>query len=161
MYDNCILKQDNTPSDIYYSLQKLHKEIQSFASVILSYDWDKTVGISGTEDQTFRLSALEYDDSFNIVKLEGSENYVDASGTQDMLVSRFTSEKYGEAYMFLNWAERTNSNTVTAEFKDCGAVALYGGEGFDGTPEIIKLDENGKVTFELAYGEGVFVTPVA
>ena len=28
-------------------------------------------------------------------KLEGSENYVDASGTQDMLVSRFTSEKYG------------------------------------------------------------------
>lgn len=160
MYDNCILKQDNTPSDIYYSLQKLHKEIQSFASVILSYDWDKTVGISGTEDQTFRLSALEYDDNFNIIKLEGSENYVDASGTQDMLVSRFTSEKYGEAYMFLNWAERTNSNTVTAEFKDCGAVALYGGEGFDGTPEIIKLDENGKATFELAYGEGVFVIPL-
>ena len=36
MYDNCILKQDNTPSDIYYSLQKLHKEIKSFSNVILA-----------------------------------------------------------------------------------------------------------------------------
>lgn len=161
MYDNCILNQDDTPSDIYYSLQKLHKEIQSFASVILSYDWDKTIGVSGTEEQTYRVCDLEYGEKFEIMKLDDSKNYVDASGTQDMLVSRFTSEKYGEAYMFLNWAERGNSNTVTAEFKDCKSIALYGGVGFDGTPEIIKLDENGKATIELEYGEGVFVVPLA
>ena len=162
MYDSCILKQDDTPSDIYYSLQKLHKEIQSFASVILSYDWDKTIGVSGTEDQTFRVASLEYDfDASEYIKLDGSKNYVDASGTQDMLVSRFKSEKYGEAYMFLNWADRDASNTISAEFKDCSSIAVYGGVGFDGTPEIIKLDENGKTTIELEYGEGVFVVPLA
>ncbi|MGN1320279.1 MAG: hypothetical protein ACI4U6_04090 [Acutalibacteraceae bacterium] len=162
MYDSCILNQDGTPSDIYYNLQKLHKEIRSFASVILSYDWDKTIGVSGTEEKTFRLDYLEidYENNFEVRKLDDSKNYVDAAGTQDTLISRFTSEKYGDAYMFLNWAERDNGNTVTAEFKDCGAVAVYGGAGFDGTPEIIKLDENGKVTLELAYGEGLFVVPL-
>lgn len=161
MYDECILKRDDTPSEIYYSLQKLHKEIQSFAGVILSYDWDTTVGVSGTEDSTFRVSSLELDDNFEKIKLENCEKYVDATGTQDMIVSRFTSEEYGEAYMFLNWADRNDGNTVTATFKECNAVAIYGGAGYSGTPEIVELDENGQTIIELEYGEGVFVTPLA
>ena len=160
MYDYCILNRDDTPSNVYYSLQKLHKEIQSFANVILSYDWDKTIGVSGTEDQTFRVSALELDENFDKIKFESTTNYVDATGTMDMVVSRFTGEEYGEAYMFLNWADRNDGNTVTATFKDCEAVAIYGGTGFEGTPEIVELDENGNVTIELEYGEGVFVTPI-
>lgn len=162
MYDKCILNRDDTPSDIYYSLQKLHKEIQSFASVILSYDWDTTIGISGSDEQTYRVNSLEYDLELNEIKLENCKNYVSAKGTQDLAVSRFTSDKYGEAYMFLNWADRNdNTNKVTVEFKDCKSVALYGGADFDGTPEIIELDQDGKCTFELAYGEGKFVTPIA
>ncbi len=160
MYDNCILKRDDTPSDIYYSLQKLHKEIQSFASVILSYDWDTTIGVSGSVDQTFRVCSLEYDENFEYVRLENTQNYVDAKGTQDLAISRFTSDEYGEAYMFLNWADREKSNTVDVTFKDCGAVAIYGGEGYSGTPEIVTLDEDGNLKLELAYGEGVFVTPL-
>ncbi len=161
MYDNCILNRDDTPSDVYYSLQKLHKEIQSFAGVILSYDWDQTIGVSGTDDQTFRISALEYDENFDLVKLENTQNYVDAKGTQDMLISRFTSEEYGEAYMFLNWAERDNNNAVSATFKNCKTIAIYGGADFEGTPEIVELDKNGNVIIELEYGEGAFVTPLS
>lgn len=164
MYDNCILNRDNTPSDIYYSLQKIHKEIQSFASAILAYDWDTTIGVSGTEDQTFRISALEYDSNFDIIRLKDCKNFVDAKATLDMVLSRYTSEKYGEAYMFLNWADRDpegekNINVINAEFKDCNAVAVYGGADYNGTPKIIDL-EDGKVMFELAYGEGIFVTPI-
>ena len=62
--------------------------------------------------------------------------------------------------MFLNWAERDISNTVTATFKDCKKIAVYGGAGYEGTPEVLKLDKDGNVTFELEYGEGVFVTPL-
>ncbi|MBR5473523.1 MAG: hypothetical protein IKU82_06005 [Clostridia bacterium] len=160
MYDSCILNRDDTPSDIYYSLQKIHKEIQSYASVILSYDWDMTIGVSGSEDLTFRVAALEYEsDLATLTSFKDAKNYVSAQGTQDMIVSRFTSEEYGEAYMFLNWAERGNSNTVSATFKDCKSVAIYGGAGFDGTPEIYELEE-GKLTINLEYGEGVFVTPL-
>lgn len=161
MYDSCILKRDDTPSDIYYSLQKLHKEIQSFANVILAYDWDTTIGVTGLEEQTFRVSPIELDENFNPVKLENCKTYVDATSTHDMIISRFTSKEYGEAYMFLNWAERGDANTITATFKDCKALALYGGAGFDGTPQIIELDENGKAEIKLEYGEGVFVTPLA
>lgn len=162
MYDSCILNRDDTPSDIYYSLQKLHKEIQSFSNVILSYDWDTTVGISGSQEQTFRVNSLEYDLELNEIKLENCKNYVSAKGTQDLAVSRFTSDKYGEAYMFLNWAERNdNTNKVSVEFKDCKSVALYGGARFDGTPEIIELDKDGKCMFELAYGEGKFIVPLS
>lgn len=160
MYDNCILNRDDTPSDIYYSLQKIHKEIQAYASVILSYDWDTTIGVSGTENQTFRISALEYNSDFELIELKNTKNYVKAAGTQDMIVSRFTSDDYGEAYMFLNWADREDGNTVNVEFKDCKKVAIYGGTGFDGTPKIVELDENGKFQFDLEYGEGVFVTPL-
>ena len=161
MYDKCILNRDDTPSDIYYSLQKLHKEIQSFANVILAYDWDTTIGVTGVEEQTFRVSPIELDENFKPIKLENCKNYVDAIGTHDMILSRFTSEKYGEAYMFLNWADRGDSNTITATFKDCEAIAIYGGAGFDGTPKIVELtDTEGKCEFTLEYGEGVFVTPL-
>ena len=161
MYDECILKRDDTPSNVYYSLQKLHKEIQSFAGVILSYDWDTTIGVTGLEEQTFRVSSIELDENFNPVKLENCKNYVDATSTHDMIISRFTSKEYGEAYMFLNWADRNDKNTIKASFKDCKALAIYGGAGFSGTPEIVELDEEGNVTIELEYGEGVFVVPVA
>lgn len=169
MYDNCILNHDGTPSDVYYSLQKIHKEIQSYASVILNYDWEKTIGVSGTDDQTFRVSSIEEalneNGEFEKLKLDDAKHYVTAQGTLDMIVSHFTSEKYGEAYMFLNWAERNEEdnvlkNVVTATFKDCTQVAVYGGIGFDGTPKIVDLDEDGKTTIELEYGEGVFVTPI-
>ncbi|MBR3969235.1 MAG: hypothetical protein IKJ93_06575 [Clostridia bacterium] len=160
MYDSCILNRDDTPSPVYYSLQKIHKEIQSYANVILAYDWDTTIGVSGTENQTFRISALEYDSNFEVIKFKDCKNFVDAKGTQDMIISRFTDEKYGEAYMFLNWADREDSNTVTAQFNKCKKVAVYGGAGFDGTPKIVELDKDGKCAFDLAYGEGVFVTPI-
>lgn len=161
MYDNCILNRDDTPSDVYYSLQKIHKEIQSFASVILAYDWAQTVGVTGVDDQTFRMSQIELDHTtWEPIRLKDCEIYEDATSTHDMLISRFTSKEYGEAYLFHNWAERGDSNTITATFKNCKSVAIYGGVGFEGTPEIVELDENGKFELKLEYGEGVFVTPL-
>ena len=36
MYEHCILNQDSTPNEMYYWLQDIHKEIQSFSNVILA-----------------------------------------------------------------------------------------------------------------------------
>lgn len=160
-YDYCILNPDGTPSVIYDGVKKVNSEIQSFASVALAYDWNQAIGISGIEDQTFRVSSLEFDLDLNPVKLENAKHYVSAQGTQDMVLSRFTSEEYGEAYMLVNFGENNGkTNKVEAKFKDCGAVAIYGGEDYSGTPEIITLDENGNFAVDLAYGEGIFVVPL-
>ena len=160
MYDNCILNRDNTPSDIYYSLQNIHKEIQSFSNVILSYDWESTIGKSGYEKSTYRVSPLELDDDFNYITFKNVKNYVDVECTHDLAISHFTSKDFGDAYMFLNWADREDENTVVATFKDCKKIKVYGGVGFDGTPKTLDLNEKGEVTIKLAYGEGVFIEPV-
>ena len=146
---------------IFDGIKNVNAEIQSFASVALAYNWNQTIGISGVEDQTFRVSSLEFDLDLNPVKLENVKHYVSAQGTQDMVLSHFTSEEYGESYMFVNFGVNNGkTNKVEAQFKDCGAVAIYGGADYSGTPEIVTLDENGKINFELEYGEGVFVVPL-
>ena len=63
--------------------------------------------------------------------------------------------------MFVNIAvDNGVPNNVIAEFKDCGAIAVYGGADYSGTPEIIELDENGKVSLDFEYGEGAFIIPL-
>ncbi len=160
-YNYCMLKPDNkTPSDLYYYVQEINNEIQSFASALLAYDWDETIGSSGTVEQTLRVTDMEYDKDYNIKKFKNAKHFSKVEGTQDVIVSRFESEQYGEGYMFVNFAARNNSNTITASFKDCSAVDIYGSKGFDGTPKVVPLDENGNVTIQLNYGDGVFVTPI-
>lgn len=162
-YNECMLERDNkTPSELYYYVKDVNAEIQSFASVVLSYDWQQSVGISGIEEQTYRVVSIELDDNYERINLENAKHYVEAGGSQDLVVSRFDSEKYGEAYMFVNFGENTEKvNTINATFKDCGAIAIYGGEDYSGTPEIVPVDENGKLTIELAYGEGAFIVPLS
>ncbi len=160
-YNYCILNRDDTPSDLYYYVQKINNEIQSYASAYQAYDWDETIGVSGTDDQTFFIGVIEYDENFRQAKFEETKHYVSAQGTQDLVISRFESEKYGEAYMFANFSElRDKTNKTEIIFKDCKEVAIYGGKDFNGTPKIVKLDDNGGFKLDLAYGDGVFVTPI-
>lgn len=160
-YNYCILNADNTPSKLYYDVQKINRELQGFASAYLAYDWDQTIGVSGTEDQTFYIGEIEYDDDFKQTKFEKAKYYVASQGTQDLIISRFESEQYGEAYMFTNFSElRDKTNTAQITFKDCKEVAIYGGAGFDGEPKIVNLNQNGSLTLDLTYGDGVFIVPI-
>ncbi len=161
LYNHCMLNHDGTPNQLYYDVKTVNNEIQKFASAVLAYNWDQTIGISGTDDQTFRVASIEYDANFEKIELKDTEHYVSATSTQDLVLSRFVSEEYGEAYMLVNFGrDDGKTNVVNATFKDCGAVAIYGGAGYSGTPEIVTLDENGNFTLDLAYGEGAFVVPL-
>ena len=162
LYSHCMLERDQkTPNQLYYDVKTVNQEIQKFASAILAYDWKQAIGISGTEDQTFRVCNIEYDTNFDRRDLENTKHYVSATATLDLVLSHFTSNEYGEGYMFVNFARaESNNNKLTATFKDCGAVAIYGGKDYSGTPRIVSLDENGQLNLELKYGEGVFVTPI-
>ena len=93
---------------------------------------------------------------------EGANHFEKALSSSDLAISRFTSEKYGEAYMLVNYALSDKpTNVATITFKDCSKLAVYGGKGFDGTPEIVELDAENKYRFEFEYGEGAFVVPMA
>ena len=160
-YNYCILNEDGTPSVLYDYVKEINAEVQSFSDVALAYNWDDSISVAGTEEQSFRVNYLRYDDFFEDKTFIDPKHYVSVSGTHDTVASRFTSEKHGEAYMFVNFARESEvSNKVTATFKDCGAVAIYGGDGFTGTPKIVELGKDGKFSVELKYGEGVFVVPM-
>lgn len=159
-YNYCILNEDGTPSVLYDYVKEINAEVQSFSDVVLAYNWDDAISIAGAEVQSLRVNYLIYD-IFDYKTFKDPKHYVSVSGTHDLVVSRFTSEKYGEAYMFVNFARESEiPNKVTTTFKECDAVAIYGGEGFTGTPKIVELGEEGNLSLELKYGEGVFVTPI-
>lgn len=161
-YNYCILNEDGTPSVLYDYVKEINAEVQKFASVVLAYNWEDSLGFPGTVKSTYRMSYIQYDEKYDQKVFKDTKHYVGVESTYDTVVSKFLSEQYGEAYMFVNFAkESSESNTITATFKECDAIAIYGGEGFDGTPKIIKLDETGNTTIQLKYGEGVFVTPIA
>ena len=160
-YNYCILNEDGTPSVLYDYVKEINAEVQKFASVVLAYNWEDSLGFFGTVNSTYRVSYIQYDENYDQKVFKDTKHYVGVESTYDTVVSKFLSEQYGEAYMFVNFAkESSESNTITATFKECDAIAIYGGEGFDGTPKIVELDENGNTTIQLKYGEGVFVTPI-
>lgn len=165
-YNHCMLERDQkTPNQLYYDIKTVNNEIQKFASAVLAYDWSQSIGISGTVDQTFRVSSIEYDKDFNVVtKFDTGKNYVSAEATYDLVVSQFTSEKYGEAYMFVNFGRENEENNmvneVNVKFKDCTSVAIYGGKDYSGEPKIIELDKDGNFKLDLVYGDGAFVVPL-
>ncbi len=157
MYDYCILKPDNTPSPLYGYVKNVNAESQKLADVILSYSWQEATGIEGKANVA---NVGEFYD-MQSGKFQNTKHFGAAKGTNDIVMSRFTSEKYGEAYMLVNFAQRNQSNTVDLQLRNCGAVAVYGGAGFAGTPKIINLDNNGMCQINLNYGEGVFLVPLS
>ena len=155
-YNYCILDPDNKPSALYGYVKDIHKEIQSYASVILSYEWDSVIGVnpvgfSSNMDMSHLLLECEFTDT---------KHYEKAIASDDLIISRFTSDKYGEAYMLVNYAQKDKNNVATVTFKDCTKIAVYGGKGFDGAPQIVELDEENKYRVDLPYGEGVFIVPI-
>ncbi len=157
MYQYCILNRDDTPSPLYDYVKNVNHESQAMASSVLSYDWQEATAVPG---QANVMAVGEYYD-MSEGKFLDTKHYVDVSGTQNVVISRFTSDKHGEAYMLVNFAEREFDNKVNLQMKDCTKLALYGGKGYTGTPKIVELDENGKCELNLTYGEGVFIVPLS
>ncbi len=156
-YDYCIMTQDDKPSDVYNHVKKVNAEAQALAPAILSYKWQEATALPGIANV---MEVGEYYD-MSEGKFEKTKHFGSVQGTQNVVMSRFTSEIHGEAYMLVNFAERELDNKVDLVMKECTALAIYGGKDYNGTPEIITLDETGKCKLELTYGEGVFIVPLA
>ena len=66
-----------------------------------------------------------------------------------------------EAYMLANYGypDETQAIELTITLKGGAThLAVYGGDGYSGTPEVIAA-QDGKVTLNIAPGDGKFVVP--
>ncbi len=157
MYGYCILNPDNTQSPLYNYVKKVNSESQLMADVLLSYDWQEATGIEG------KSNVVNVGEFYTMQsgKFKNTKHFGAAKGTHDIVISRFTSDKYGEGYMLVNFAQRETANTVDLQMRNCGALAVYGGAGYDGTPKVVNLDSQGMCQIDLKYGEGVFLVPLS
>ena len=98
----------------------------------------------------------------DLTVFEASKNYASATATADLAITRFENKEYGEAFMLVNYSEdHSKTNSVNLKLKGCRRVAVYGKNGFGGTPQIVNLESNGSFKTDLTYGEGCFLIPLA
>ena len=159
MYEYCMLNPDKTPSVLYSYVKEINEEISSFSSAFLAYSWVECMGYTDTSDGngSVALAMLRTNADFS------DRRYVASLASDgDCLIGVFERES-DEAYMLVNYGDPE----VTSEYVYCielknGAlgVAVYGGDGNIGSPEIIRADDNGKCDIKIKAGEGKFVVPL-
>lgn len=153
-YEYCMLDPNGEPSDYYGLVQKINQEIAVFENVYTSYSYTGTFPVlSGTNDDVnLQLLANEpqYEDMLYLRSVTADKG---------ILVGTFAREG-GEAYMFVNIGETEEGQKaqVTMTLENSNFAALYGKNGAGVNEDVVK-GKNGKFSFTLEAGEGLFVVP--
>lgn len=141
--------QEPIKTDAYYAVKEANEEIKKFDHVFMKFDWLGTTALT-SEDK----------DLTTALKLAGdyqSPRIASAAATDDAIIGCMKDADGYDGYMIVNATDpgQKLSNTVTVEFKETSKVLAYiNGEEQTVTPE------DGKYTFELEAGAGVFVIPI-
>lgn len=149
-------------TDLYYTMQKIHSEMQEFAPVLLNFEYKgmQYYYTKPTSYSTLHLSSAfgsdEEQDKFSVLK------GVEVASSQMALVSELKDEQRGNyMYMLINPQAPSNAKfsdvslTATMDFgKEYKAVQVW----YKGKSELKPLTD-GKITFALSAGYAVYVMP--
>ncbi len=161
LYEYCILNPDGTPSPLYEYVKNVNSEISAFSSAILAYDWVKCMGIS--DGDIFSASSA----GINNLRVEADfsdRKYVsDITTSGNCLIGVFERTQ-DEGYMIINYGNPEETKTCDYSVKLKGEaryIAVYGGEGFDGKPLIMRANSDNICKLTIKPGEGKFIVPIA
>lgn len=136
-------------TDAYYAVKAANEEIKKFDHVFMKFDWEGTTVLTG-KNKTL-TTALKLAGNYQSPRIASAE------ATDDTIIGCMKDEKGYDGYMIVNATDpgQKCSDKVTVEFKEASkAIAYINGEEQTITPK------NGKFTFELEPGAGVFVIPI-
>lgn len=159
MYEYCILNPDGSPSPLYGYVKNVNSEISSFSSAILAYKWVKCMGYTDYSDGngSVALGMLRENADFS------DRKYVEnLKSDGDCLIGIFERPE-DEGYMLINYGnpEETEAYDYFVTLKGGAThLAVYGGKGYSGVPEIVGADENGECKLNIEAGEGKFIVPL-
>lgn len=162
-YDgSAYITRNGERTDLYYTMQKIHVEMQEFAPVLLNFDY---TGMRYYYSKPTSFSTLHLSSAFGVeesqdefARLKG----VEVGTAQMAMVTELKDEERGNhLYMLINPQAPSNAKfsdvslTATMDFgKEYKAVQVW----YKGKSELKPLD-NGKITFDLAAGYAVYVMP--
>ncbi len=147
------IDEQGNQTPIYAAAQKINAEIHAFDHVYLSYDWQGTMTVVGSENEKGKNTA------FNLMEspLTSHPRIESVTATQDTVIGTYQDKDGYDGFMVTNYTIPGNriEDDVAITFKDADAVICYR----EGKPSQIDL-EDGVLNLHLGAGEGVFLIPV-
>lgn len=136
-------------TDAYYAVKEANAEIKKFDHVFLSFDWEGTMALTG-EDKSMS-TGLQLAGDYK------SPRIASATATDETIIGCMKDENGFDGYMIVNATDpgKNLSDSVTVEFRKATKALAY----IEGEETEIAL-EDGRYTFDLASGAGVFVIPI-
>lgn len=146
-----LLDRENQKTERWAYAKELNRQIAFFDHVYLNFSWDGVMTTEGTasEEHTDDFGALA-----SVLKKHARVKFFRA--TEDTLLGCFTDEKGYQGFMVTPYLETTlnRTTTVTLQFEQADKALIY----TRGTSSVTEL-KDGKLTLEIAPGDGVFVIP--
>lgn len=149
--NNAPINRDLEKTAAYTYIQQTNADVQALMPYYKNFTW-KGVMLGNINDTEDNFSYLE--GSPNV--LESGKTLTGITGEEDCFAGLFEDKDGNEGYMIVNFTDpgKNLSNKVTLTIKDKGAVVVVK-NGVKTTERVKK----GKVTLNLACGEGAFVIP--
>ena len=145
-------EQSSQPKAAYTWAQEINSELQKLAPVYLSFDWNGTMPVKGTEYTSYLAGQTGTIGS--LTSLDCASN---VTATQDTLIGQFEAADGGNALMITNFTDPKDdrADTVSLTFNNANYAAVY----HNGETTVYTL-VNGRFNVTLASGDGVFVVPL-
>ena len=136
-------------TDAYYAVKEVNLEVKKFDHVFLNYDWQGTMQVvpEGKKASTVLAHVGDYKNA----------RIASATATEEAIIGCMKDADGYDGYWVVNATDpgQNKTNSVTVEFKQATKAIAY----IQGEETEITL-KDGKYTFELASGDGVFVIPI-
>lgn len=142
------LSDINGKTDMWHFAKQVNAEIQSFAPIILSFDWIRTGVYNGTEKHSVCA-----EDAFRQLEMNDKRFYKlkNISATGDLIVGEFIDDNGNYGYMFASYTlDKDDVNSIV--FEITGNVIAYR----NGVAEQLNSDGN-RYSVSLVNGDGLFI----
>lgn len=146
-----MIGRDGKPTQIYYSMQEVIKEIRAFESMYMNSEWTGTL---------YHVADPDYpNDSFDMVggKLESHQRISNIKAKSDIMIGTFKDIDNRDAFLITSAAAPSKDiqNEVTITFNNASKAVLYK----KGRKIIVNL-KDGQFSTTIGSGEGYYVIPL-
>ncbi len=136
-------------TETYYAVQAMNEELKKFDHVFMKFDWEGSMAVApeGEEKSALLLCVKDYK----------SPRIKEVTATEEALIGCQKDKNGYDGFFIVNATDpgKKLSNSVTVTFREATSAICY----IEGEETKIDL-KDGKYTFDLKEGEGVFVIPV-
>ncbi len=146
-----MIGRDGKPTQIYYSVQEVIKEVRAFESMYTNSTWTGTL---------YHVADPDYpNDSFASVidPLESHERIAKIQADADVMIGTFKDKDNRDAFLITSTSAPSKDvqNKVTVKFNNASNAVVYK----KGRKVIVNL-KNGEFTTTIGSGEGYYVIPL-